>query len=151
MSSDRGLYFEDFKESEEFRTSERTITETDIVDFCGFSGDFNPLHFDAAYAAARHFGGRIAHGTCGFSVALGLLTQLNLFEGTILAFIGIEKWRFTTPIMIGDTIHVIAKVIKTRRTRKLDRGLVTFSVDVRNQKDVSVMNGEIMTMMLRRK
>jgi acyl dehydratase len=84
-------------------------------------------------------------------MALGLLTQLDLFEGTILAFAGIENWRFTVPMMIGDTIHVIARVARAKETRKPDRGIVAFYMDVRNQKDISVMSGEITTMMLRRK
>jgi len=150
MLKAQGRYFEDFKEGEEFRTFGRTISEADIMNFCGFSGDFNPLDFDAEYAAAHHFGGRIAHGTCSFSIALGLLTQLKLFEGTILAFASIENWRFTAPVMIGDTIHVIARVLRARSTRKPDRGLITFHMDVVNQKDVLVMEGEIVTMMMKR-
>lgn len=42
-----GKYFEDFEEGMEFLTLGRTMTEADIVNFSGFTGDFNPLHTDA--------------------------------------------------------------------------------------------------------
>ena len=150
MSFAMGRYFEDFREGEEIRTLARTVTETDIVNFCGFSGDFNPLHTDAEYAAKQPFKGRIAHGMCGFSIATGLLVRTNILEGTILAFFGIENWRFKQPIMIGDTIHAIARVAEKKETSKPDRGLIVFDFDVINQKETSVMGGKLLTMMLRK-
>ncbi len=150
MSYALGRYFEDFKEGEEIRTLGRTVTETDIVNFCGFSGDFNPLHTDAEYAATQPFKGRIAHGMCGFSIATGLLVRLNILEGTILAFFGIENWRFKAPVMIGDTIHGVARVSETKETSKPDRGLIVLDFDVINQKGTSVMGGKLLLMMLRK-
>jgi len=150
MSVVLGRYFEDFKEGEEIRTLGRTITEADIVNFSGFSGDFNPLHTDAEYAASQPFGGRIAHGMCGFSIATGLLVRLNILEGTILAFFGIENWRFKAPIMIGDTIHVVMKIAEKIETSKPDRGLILMALDVLNQRSQSTMGGRLHIMMLRK-
>ena len=150
MSSALGKYFEEFEVDQEFITLGRTVTEADIVNFCGFSGDFNPLHTDAEYAATQPFKGRIAHGMCGFSIATGLLVRLNILEGTILAFFGIENWRFKAPIMIGDTIHVVAKVSETKETSKPDRGLVIWDLDVINQRGKLTMCGRLLTMMLRK-
>jgi acyl dehydratase len=150
MSVILGRYFEEFTEGEEIRTLGRTVTESDIVNFAGFSGDFNPLHTDAEFAATQPFGGRIAHGMCGFSIAVGLLVRLNILEGTILAFFGIENWRFKYPIMIGDTIHVVARVVETKETSKEDRGLVILEVDVLNQRGDSTMCGRLLTMMKRK-
>jgi acyl dehydratase len=150
MSFAMGRYFEDFHEGEEIRTLGRTVTEADIVNFSGFSGDFNPLHTDAEYAATQPFKARIAHGMCGFSMAVGLLVRTNVFEGTILAFFGIENWRFKEPVMIGDTIHAIAKVAEKKETSKLDRGLMIFDFNVINQKGISVMSGGLRCMMLRK-
>ena len=141
-----GKYFEDFTDAMEFATLGRTMTEADIVNFCGFTGDFNPLHTDAVYASRSVFGERIAHGMCGFSMATGLLVRLNIFEGTIVAFYGIEQWRFRAPIKIGDTIHVVARVSETRESEKGRRGLVTFDLDVLNQDGALVMGGRIKTM-----
>lgn len=141
-----GKYFEDFTEGVEFITLGRTMTEADIVNFSGFTGDFNPLHTDAFYASESVFGERIAHGMCGFSMATGLLVRLNIFEGTIVAFYGIDQWRFRAPIRIGDTIHAVARVVEKRKSEKGGRGLVTFDLDVLNQGGVSVMGGRVKTM-----
>jgi len=138
-----GKYFEDFEDGMEFLTLGRTMTEADLVNFSGFTGDFNPLHTDAEYASKSVFGERIAHGMCGLSMATGLLVRLNLFEGTIVAFYGIDELRFLAPIKIGDTIHVAAKVIEKKESRKEGQGMVTFLVDVVNQNGTSVMKGQV--------
>lgn len=145
-----GKYFDDFIQGEKLVTLGRTMTETDIVNFSGFSGDFNPLHTDAEFAASQTFKGRIAHGMCGFSIATGLLIRLNIFEGTILAFFGIENWRFMAPIMIGDTIHVVATVAEKKETKKPDRGLVFLDLEVINQKKELTMGGRMLTMVLKK-
>ena len=150
MSFAMGRYFEDFREGEEIRTLGRTVTEADVVNFSGFSGDFNPLHTDAEYAATQPFKGRIAHGMCGFSMAVGLLVRTNVFEGTIMAFFGIENWRFKAPVMLGDTIHGVARVTEKKETSKPDRGLMVFDFDVINQKGVSTMSGRLLVMMMRK-
>jgi len=145
-----GKYFEDFKEGMEFLTLGRTMTEADIVNFSGFTGDFNPLHTDAQYASESMFGERIAHGMCGLSMATGLLVRLNIFEGTIVAFYGIDQLRFRAPIKIGDTIHVVAKVIEKKESKKEGEGLVAFQVNVVNQDGTSVMEGVVKTLMKKR-
>jgi acyl dehydratase len=150
MSFAMGRYFEDFRDGEEIRTLGRTMTEADIVNFSGFSGDFNPLHTDAEYAAKQPFKGRIAHGMCGFSMAVGLLVRTNIFEGTIMAFFGIENWRFKAPVMLGDTIHGVARVAEKKETSKPDRGLMVFDFDVINQKGISTMGGRLLVMMMRK-
>ena len=145
-----GRYFEDFEVGMELVTLGRTMAEADIVNFCGFSGDFNPLHTDAQYASQQPFGERIAHGMCGFSMATGLMVRLNILEGTIAAFFGIDHWRFRAPIRIGDTIHVVIKVLEKKESRKGGRGLVVLELNVLNQDNVSVMGGNIKAMMLTR-
>lgn len=145
-----GKYFEDFEEDMEFLTLGRTMTEADIVNFSGFTGDFNPLHTDAQYASRSMFGERIAHGMCGFSMATGLLVRLNILEGTIVAFYGIDEWRFRAPIKIGDTIHVLAKVVEKKESKKESQGLIAFMVDVMNQDGTSVMGGVVKVIMKKR-
>ncbi|MCX8151737.1 MAG: MaoC/PaaZ C-terminal domain-containing protein [Archaeoglobaceae archaeon] len=108
----RGLYFEEFEINKEFETVGRTITETDIVNFAGITGDWNQLHTDVEFAKNTIFGQRIAHGTLIFSIMTGLLVRLGLIEKTIIAFYGVDKLRFTNPVFIGDTIKVIAKVVE---------------------------------------
>lgn len=145
-----GKYFEDFEQGMELSSLGRTMTEADIVNFSGFTGDFNPLHTDAQYASKSMFGERIAHGMCGFSMATGLLVRLNILEGTIVAFYGIDEWRFRAPIKIGDTIHVLAKVVEKKESKKEGQGLVAFMVDVMNQEGDSVMGGVLKVIVKKR-
>jgi acyl dehydratase len=58
--------------------------------------------------------------------------QLNQIEETVIAFYGIDKLRFTRPVFIGDTIHVVKKVID-KQQKDGDRGVVTFETNVLNQ------------------
>jgi len=145
-----GKYFEDFEEGLELLSLGRTMTEADIVNFSGFSGDFNPLHTDAQYSSKGMFGERIAHGMCGFSMAIGLIVRLNIFEGTIVAFYGIDEWRFRAPIKIGDTLHSVGKVLEKKESKKENQGMVTFMVDVLNQNGTSVMGGQVKVIVKKR-
>ncbi|MGB0385774.1 MAG: MaoC/PaaZ C-terminal domain-containing protein [Ardenticatenaceae bacterium] len=133
-------YFEDFSEGMSFVTTGRTITETDIVNFAGISGDFNPVHMNAAYAATTPFEQRIAHGLLGLSVASGLTTGLGFMGDKVEAFMGLE-WKFRAPIFIGDTIHSKLTVSKLRRMARLGGGLVNLKVEVIKQDGTTVQRG----------
>lgn len=142
----QGLWFEEFTEGVEFVSRGRTITEADIVTFAGVSGDFNPMHTDAEYAKTTQFGARIAHGALVFSVATGLMYQLNMLEGTVIAFTGFEM-KLRAPVFIGDTIKVTGKVTGTRKMAAAGGGFVTFDVKIINQKGETVQKGELTLMM----
>ncbi len=130
----RGKYFEEFQVGDQARTVARTMTETDIIQFAALSSDWNPLHTDAEFAAQTPFGARIAHGLLGLSIASGLVARLGIIDGTALAFRGIEEWKFSKPILIGDTIHVETRVTETKALPRLGGGQVTLDVAVVNQK-----------------
>ena len=132
------LYFEDFVLDSVTTSRGRTVTETDIVNFAGLSGDFVELHMNEEFAKAGPFGRRIAHGALVFSISTGLMVQMNQIQDTVIAFYGVDKLRFTRPVFIGDTIHVVKKVIA--RDEKPDgRGLVTFETKVLNQSGQPVL------------
>jgi len=141
QSTTRGRYFEEFTVGERFVTLRRTITEADIVSFAALTGDYNPLHIDAEFGKETQFGERIAHGMLGASYSVGLIAGLGLTEGTVIAIVHM-KWDFTAPIRIGDTIHVEQTVKSVRKTRKRDRGMITFNVNVINQRGEVVQKGE---------
>lgn len=140
------MYFEDFSVGQAFTTKKRTITETDIVNFAGFSGDFNPLHMDETFAQKTPFGKRIAHGMAVLSISTGLSQALGIFEGTVIAFLGLE-WKFLKPVFIGDTIHLRQTVGQARESSKPGRGILTFESEVLNQKDEVVQKGSRTLMM----
>jgi acyl dehydratase len=144
-----GRYFEEFREGEEFVTVARTVTEADIVTFAGLSGDYNQLHTDEEFAKRTPFGGRIAHGFLGLSIASGLTDRLKIIEGTAMAILGLT-WRFTGPIRIGDTIRVIRVVREKKETTKKDRGIIVFDEKIVNQKGEVVQEGQQNIMVRRR-
>jgi 3-hydroxybutyryl-CoA dehydratase len=137
----RGMYFEEFQIGQQIVTAGRTITEADITTFAGLSGDFNQLHTDAEYAKSTPFGQRIAHGLLVTSIASGLAAQTGILEGTTIAFREISEWKFSKPVFIGDTVHVVLEVIDLKPARRLGGGVVSIKVDVRNQRDETVMRG----------
>ena len=137
----RGMHFEEFEVGLEIQTAARTITETDIVNFAGLSGDFNFIHTNAEAAKETPFGKRVAHGMLVASIATGLSVQQGFIDGTTLAFRELS-WKFTKPVFIGDTIHVLISVEATKPMARLGGGLVTFAAKVINQQGDVVHKGE---------
>lgn len=85
----------------------KTVTETDIYLFAGVSGDFNPMHVNAEYAATTPFGQRIAHGILSVSfISTVIATQL---PGTGTIYVG-QNVKFTAPVYIGDTVTATVEV-----------------------------------------
>ena len=144
-----GLYWEEWDIGAEFVTSARTITETDIINFAGISGDYNPLHIDEEFCRNTQFGTRIAHGPLVYSIATGLIFQLHLYDDTLIAFLGFDSLKFTKPVKIGDTIHARVEVIEKRETSKSDRGIMKRLFQVLNQNNELVQEG-VQAFLLRR-
>ena len=136
-----GLYWEEWAIGAEFFSSARTITEADIVNFAGISGDYNPLHIDEEFCRNTEFGTRIAHGPLVYSIATGLLFQLHLYDDTLIAFLGFDSLKFTKPVMIGDTVRARIEVLEKRETSKPDRGVMKRLLQVINQRDDVVQEG----------
>lgn len=129
-------YLDNIKVGDRHVSPGRTITETDLVSFAMFSGDWHPIHTDAEYAAADpFFGGRIAHGALVLSVALGLVT---FWPPATKAFYGIDRLRFVAPTRIGDTVHVETEVVAVD-PRDGHTGVVTSQFVVRNQRGDEVL------------
>ena len=137
----RGMYFEEFEPGLEILTGARTITEADIVNFAGLSGDFNFIHTNADAAKDTPFGQRVAHGMLVASIATGLAVQQGFIDGTTLAFRDLS-WKFTKPVFIGDTVHVQVKIMETKPMARLGGGIVTFDARVVNQDGDVVHKGE---------
>lgn len=137
----RGLFFEQFTVGQKIVTTARTVTETDIVNFAGLSGDYNQIHTDEVHAAGTPFGQRVAHGLLVMSIATGLAVQSGVIEGTVLAFRQVDGWKFSLPVFIGDTIHARLEIVETKALRRLGGGAITMKVEVLNQADEVVQRG----------
>lgn len=144
----RGRTFDQFELGEVIVTARRTITEADIVNFAGLSGDFNPLHTDEEFAKQTPFGQRIAHGMLAASVATGLANQLGVFEGTTLALLE-QTVRYKGAVLPGDTIHLELRVAEKKESSKADRGIITFETLIKNQRDETVIDGRWILLMRR--
>ena len=132
------MYFEDCTIGEVRTSRGRTISEADIVNFAGLSGDFVELHMNEEYARNGPFGKRIAHGALVFSISTGLMVQMTVHQEAIVAFRGVDQLRFVAPVFIGDTIHVVKKTVD-KHSKDGVRGLVTFETTVLNQDGVAVL------------
>jgi acyl dehydratase len=140
-------YLDDTSVGDTHLTGGRTITETDLVSFAMFSGDWHPIHTDVEYAAADgRFGGRIAHGALVLSVALGLVT---FWPPAMKAFYGIDKLRFVAPTRIGDTLHVETEVLAVE-PKGSDGGVVTSRFTVRNQREEDVIVATLKSLVARK-
>lgn len=144
-------YFEELQIGETLVTHRRTITESDIVNFAGISGDFFYAHMDDIAAKTSIFERRVAHGYFVIAAAAGLF--VDPAPGPVLANYGLESLRFTKPVYIGDTIYV--KLACKRKTKKetppdgIPQGVVEWDVEVLNQADELCATYSILTLVRR--
>lgn len=136
----RGRYFEEFTVGDRVVTQSRTITESDIVTFAGLSGDYNQIHTDAAYAANEQFGQRVAHGMLVQSIATGLSVLTGFIEGTVIAFRELTC-KFSLPVFIGDTVHVVLEIAEVKALPRLGGGTALMKWTVVNQDGKVVQRG----------
>ncbi len=144
-------FFDELRIGETFITHRRTVTEADVVNFAGISGDFFYAHMDDIAAKDSFFAKRVAHGYFVLSAAAGLF--VDPAPGPVLANYGLEGLRFVKPVYIGDTIQ--ARLTCKQRTAKEDRegqvpqGVVHWDVEVTNQDDEAVAVYTILTLVKR--
>jgi acyl dehydratase len=146
-----GIYFDDYEIGKIYITPTRTITETDVVYFAAMSGDMNEIHTSEQFAKGTPFGRRIVHGLLGLSICHGLMFRLSLFDGTGIAFLNVENWKFTSPILFGDTVYAKVDVKEKIPSRsKPDRGVIKFFVQLINQDGIVTQEG-VQVLMIKRK
>jgi len=123
---------------EEKITEGRTITETDLVMFSYFTGDWTYLHTNREMAAKSMFGERVAHGYLTLSVSLGLMIRAGAINNDVfMALKSIERVNFLKPVKIGDTLTVSYSA--KRNESKQGTVVVTLSARTLNQKNECVM------------
>ena len=146
-------YFEELEPGDSLLTHRRTVSEADIVNFGGISGDYFYMHFDEIAARESQFGQRIAHGYFVLSAAAGLF--VSPAPGPVLANYGLDNLRFVAPVAIGDTIRARLtckrKVDRNRVDEKgVGQGVVAWDVQVTNQHDELVASYDILTLVMKR-
>lgn len=130
-------YFSELAVGQTELTPRRTVTETDVVQWCMFTGDWFPMHSDAVFAAESMFGQRIAAGLMILAMSGGLVVPAS--TRSIIANYGNERIRYPAPTFIGDTIQVKVTVIKLQQ-RDDTSGIMDMEWDVMNQNGTVVCN-----------
>ena len=134
----RGRTYEEMVVGSRFRTADRTVTETDLVNFITLFGFNEPLFWDARHAATAGYRGRLVPGALTYCIAEGLLLQTHVLHGTGLAFLGMQL-DVKQPVFVGDTLHATCEVLEARPASSGARGVVTTKVTVFNQDDEEVL------------
>jgi 3-hydroxybutyryl-CoA dehydratase len=148
------LHYEDCQIGDRIVTPGRTITESDVVMFAAFSGDWNSVHTDREFAEQNSpFGERIAHGMLGLVVGSSLISKVGwdaLYPQSLICLSGLDRVKFKLPIMFGDTIHLDAEIIDLKEMPGGETGLVTARQRIRNQRDEVVISARVTVMAGRR-
>ncbi|HEX2869175.1 MAG TPA: phenylacetic acid degradation bifunctional protein PaaZ [Ignavibacteriales bacterium] len=144
-------YFDELKIGDTLVTHRRTITEADIINFAGVSGDFFYAHMDEIAAGESYFQKRVVHGYFLIAAAAGLF--VHPAPGPVIANYGLENLRFIKPVSPGDTIYV--KLTCKRKSEKETKegeeaaGVVVWHVEVLNQNDEKAAVYDILTLVKR--
>ncbi len=118
------------------RASRRlTITEDHVRKFAEISGDYNPLHFDAAFAARTRFGRLVVQGGLTTGLVHALVAMDMPGPGTVFLS---QNWKFTAPVYIGDTITAEAEVLSVHPSKPVTE----LRVEIKRSDGTVVLEGE---------
>ena len=112
----------------------KTVSESDVYQFAGITGDFSPNHVNKAYMEKSSYGRLMAHGALivGFmsTVSTQIIAHSREAEETPVS-VGYDKVRFLKPVFLGDTITVAYTVSEIDVVRRRS----TAGIEVTNQND----------------
>lgn len=137
MTAAKGVFFEDLSVGQEASLS-NTVSEADIVAFADISGDRNPVHLDADYAATTMFKERIAHGMLSAAYISAVFGMKLPGPGAIYMS---QTLKFKAPVKIGDTVVTSVKVVELVPEKQRARFECVCTVN-----DKPVVEGEAMLM-----
>jgi len=138
--------FDELVDGQVFNSGGRTITETDVVNYCALTGNWIAIHSNTVYSSQTRFGKRLVQGALTYSIATGLI-QFGL---GIQANYGIDNMRFLKPVVINDTVYARATVIG-KKVKDDKYGVIKFLMQVLNQDGDTVQQGEWSLLMLRKR
>ena len=116
----------------------RTLTETDVVNFCMLTGNWLEIHANKEFAASALYGQRIVQGTLVFAIVNALIQ----FDSEVVeAFYGVDRLRFLKPSFIGDTVWARTKIIDLR-PKKSGAGVAVNELLGVNQRRETILHCE---------
>jgi acyl dehydratase len=130
------LPFDQLALGQRSRSKGRTITETDVVNFCALTGNWLDIHADAEFSKTSKYGQRVVQGGLVFVISNALF---GFDAKVIAAFYGVDKLRFRKPTFIGDTIHSESEIMNLREKDE-KYGVATAKLEARNQRNEVVMS-----------
>ena len=112
-----------------------TLTAEHVAAYATLTGDYNPLHFDEAFASRTRFKTLVVQG----GLTTGLLHALVAMDlpGPGTVFLS-QNWKFTAPVYIGDTITADAEVLSVHETKPVCQ----LRIRVTRQTGETVLEGE---------
>ena len=109
----------------------KTVSESDVYQFAGITGDLDPNHVDEEYCKRTSLGHRVAHGALIVGYMSAASTRiLQDFERPMVS-VGYDRIRFLKPVYLGDTINI--EYVITSLDRERER--IVSKVEVKNQHD----------------
>lgn len=139
-----GYHWQDIEVGAKYRTINRTLTETDLVNFISVTGMLETIFIDATFEVGA-IKGRFVPAALSYTIIEGLQCQ-SFFQGTGLALLEVEK-KILKPVMVGDTIHGEIEILGIKPTTKGNRAVVTSMNDIVNQHGEKVVAYKAVRMM----
>ncbi|MGZ9160854.1 MAG: MaoC family dehydratase [Candidatus Limnocylindrales bacterium] len=112
----------------------RTFGADDVETFARLTGDRNPLHFDADFAARTTPGARIVHGGLTTGLFNALVAEVLPGPGSVFLH---QEWDYPAPVYIGDTVTAEAEVVAARA----DKPITTLRCVARRADGTEVLTG----------
>lgn len=143
------LYFDDIEVGYQSVVGTYTLTEAEVVEFAS-TWDPQPFHVDKVAAEKSIFGGLTASSLHLFAICTRLFFD-HADRIQIMAMLGKEKIRIPNPARPGDALtYVTTCVARKASTSRTDRGVITLSDTLANQRDEPVLTQEVALLVARR-
>ena len=111
------------------------LTEEHVRKYAEITGDYNPQHFDEAFAEKTKFGRLIVQGGLTTGILNALVATDMPGPGTVFLS---HDWKFTAPVFIDDTVTGEAEVVSTHPVKPVTH----LKVKVTRQTGDIVLEGE---------
>jgi acyl dehydratase len=140
-------YADDLENGHRYVSSAHRMTQQEIIEF---ARQYDPqyLHLDAEAARASSFGGLIASGLQSVALCWKLAQATGVFDGMVLAGIGLDEIRWHKPVYVGDEVRVEFSLLESRRSQsRPDCAITKFLYEMKNQRDERVLSLKMLQLM----
>lgn len=115
-------------------TFSKTLMQSDVYNFAGICGDFNPIHMDAQVAARSYFGKQVCHGMLTASLISTVIGNIMPGNGSVYLE---QNTKFLKPVYFGDTITAVVEIFEIDE----EKSILTLKTEEYNQINELVVEG----------